>query len=83
MKPRPTAHKREGDLAAWATKATAFFQEAPLTAEIVMELGRFRLPQGDPADRFLAATARYLGLTLVTADRRLLESKVIPVLPNA
>lgn len=73
----------EGDLATWVSKATVPLQEAPLTAEIVMELGRFNLPQGDPADRFLAATARHLGLTLVTADRRLLESKVVPVLPNS
>ena len=73
----------DGDLAAWVSKATAPLLEAPLTAEIVMELGRFSLPQGDPADRFLAATARHLGLTLVTADRRLRESKVVSVLPNS
>lgn len=73
----------DGDLATWINKAMAPLQEAPLTAEIVMELGRFRLPQGDPADRFLVATARHLGLTLVTADRRLLESKAVPVLPNS
>ena len=28
---------------------------------------------GDPADRIIAATARELGATLVTADRKLLD----------
>jgi PIN domain nuclease of toxin-antitoxin system len=56
--------------------------EAPLTAEIVMETARFRLPQGDPADRFLVATARSLEVTLLTADRRLLGSESVSVLPN-
>ena len=72
----------EGKLADWVIKASAPLKEAPLTAEIVLEMSQFSLPQSDPADRFLTATARYLGLTLVTADRRLLESKVVPVLPN-
>ena len=69
-------------LADWVTKATSPLKEAPLTAEIVLETGRFSLPQGDPADRFLVATARSLGLTLVTADRRLLASKSVSLLPN-
>jgi len=72
----------EGELADWVIKASAPLQEAPLTAEIVLEMSQFSLPYGDPADRFLAATARHLGLTLVTSDHRLLESKVVPVLPN-
>lgn len=32
---------------------------------------------GDPADRFIAATAVYLGATLVTRDRRLRASPVV------
>jgi PIN domain nuclease of toxin-antitoxin system len=36
----------------------------------------------DPADRFLAATAQVLGLTLVTADERLLALKDIATLAN-
>jgi len=45
-----------------------------LSPEIAV--GSTRLPwemHGDPADRILAATARHLGATLVTADRQLLE----------
>ena len=40
------------------------------------------LSHRDPADRFLAATASVYGLTLVTADDRLLGSKMYAVLPN-
>ena len=56
--------------------------EAPFTHEVVLETTRFDLPHRDPADRFLVATARLLSLTLVTADQRLIDSKVIPVLKN-
>jgi PIN domain nuclease of toxin-antitoxin system len=37
---------------------------------------------GDPADRFLAATAKVLDLTLVTADARLLGLGDIATLAN-
>lgn len=46
---------------------------APFTVE--MAVGSVDLPSGlhaDPADRFLVATARETGATLVTRDRRLL-----------
>ncbi|MGO8733807.1 MAG: type II toxin-antitoxin system VapC family toxin [Terriglobia bacterium] len=71
-----------GDVVEWIRKAAAPLKEAPLTAEIVLETARFRLPHPDPADHFLVATARYLGLTLVTSDARLLASKAVPTLPN-
>jgi len=70
------------DVLEWITKAGALRKEAPLTAEIVLETARFSLPHPDPADRFLVATARSLGLTLVTSDARLLASKAVPTLPN-
>ncbi len=34
----------------------------------------------DPADRIIVATARVLGATLLTADRRIVESGVVPTL---
>ena len=61
-----------GDLSAWLMRATAHMREAPLTHEIVLAAQQLPLPHPDPADRFLAATAQVLGLTLVTADERLL-----------
>jgi PIN domain nuclease of toxin-antitoxin system len=40
------------------------------------------LPHADPADRFLAATAKVLDLTLVTADENLLNLSEIVTLRN-
>ncbi|MGA7908633.1 MAG: PIN domain-containing protein [Candidatus Sulfotelmatobacter sp.] len=47
--------------------------EAPLTHEIAVEAQLLAMPHRDLADRFLAATAKVLDLTLVTADTNLLE----------
>ena len=66
----------------WLARATAQMREAPLTHEIVLAAHQLRLSHPDPADRFLAATAKILDLTLVTADARLLELKEISTLPN-
>jgi PIN domain nuclease of toxin-antitoxin system len=57
-------------------------REAPLTHEVAVESVLIELPHRDPADRFLAATARVFDLTLVTADDRLLGSPGFAVLPN-
>ena len=48
------------------------YREAPLTFEIAFTSRRLALGTEDPADRFLAATALVQGLTLATADERLL-----------
>jgi PIN domain nuclease of toxin-antitoxin system len=40
------------------------------------------LSHQDSADRFLAATAQVLGLTLVTADERLLHSNEYAAMAN-
>jgi PIN domain nuclease of toxin-antitoxin system len=57
-------------------------REAPLTGEIAMASRRLRLEHEDPADRFLAATARVMALTLVTADVRLLRGTGYATLGN-
>lgn len=62
----------EEDLESWVAQATAIFREAPFTHEIVLESRRISFPHRDPADRFLAATAKVVGLTLATADAKLL-----------
>ena len=71
-----------GNLEDWLERAIRHFQEAPLTHEIVLAAQRLPLPHRDPADRFLAATAQVLGLTLVTADERLLGLGEIETLAN-
>ena len=71
-----------GDLAEWLALATQNLREAPLTHEIVLAAHQLRFPHLDPADRFLAATAQILDLTLVTADTRLLGLGEIRTLAN-
>ena len=72
----------QGDLSDWLTAATAHLREAPLTHEIVLAAHRLPLPHPDPADRIHAATPRVLGLTLLTADERLLGLGEISTLAN-
>ena len=57
-------------------------QEAPLTHDIAVMSRQLALSHQDPADRFLAATALVMGLTLVTADKRLLQSTLYAELAN-
>ncbi|MGH7637952.1 MAG: type II toxin-antitoxin system VapC family toxin [Gemmatimonadaceae bacterium] len=57
-------------------------REAPLTHDVALHSREVELPHADPADRFLAATAQVHGLTLVTADGRLLRNKEIDTLAN-
>jgi len=67
---------------AWVERAAEQLREAPLTQEIVRTAFALALPHSDPADRFLAATARVFKLTLATADRRLLALREIASLDN-
>jgi len=53
-----------------------------LTHEIVVVASELPFAHADPADRFLVATAGVLGLTLVTADERLLGLGTIATLAN-
>jgi PIN domain nuclease of toxin-antitoxin system len=71
-----------GDVREWVARATEHLREAPLTHEIVVAARELPLQHPDPADRFLAATAEVLGLTLVTADQRLLGLGEIATLAN-
>ena len=72
------------DVAAWVAKTIEDLQltEAPLTVEVALALGSINFPHGDPADHFLAATAKVFELTLVTADEHLIHLPGIQVLAN-
>jgi PIN domain nuclease of toxin-antitoxin system len=70
------------DVDAWIADATAPFCEAPVTREIAAATRKVHLDHRDPADRFLAATALVLELTLVTADTKLLGLGEISTLAN-
>jgi PIN domain nuclease of toxin-antitoxin system len=66
----------------WIARALSEFQpiEAPLTVEVVLAMSKIHLPHRDPADAFLAATAKVFQLTLFTADARLRTVKGISFL---
>ncbi len=70
------------DVSRWVREAISPFREAPLTHEIAEASHEIPLAHNDPADRFLAATARVLRLTLVTADANLLGLGEISTLAN-
>jgi PIN domain nuclease of toxin-antitoxin system len=56
---------------------------APLTYDVALASCSLTLTHRDPADRFLAATAKVHKLTLVTADKRLLASREYATLANS
>jgi PIN domain nuclease of toxin-antitoxin system len=56
--------------------------EVPFNWKIGHELRFTTLQHGDPADRFLVATAKVYDLTLVTADERLMNVPGLSVLQN-
>ena len=73
----------KGAPASWiaATLAESPFREATFsTHEVALASGAVVLPPRDPADTFLAATAKVYDLTLVTADENLLKGKGYSVL---
>jgi PIN domain nuclease of toxin-antitoxin system len=72
----------QSDASTWVKRATEDFREAPLTHEIVVVSQELALTHPDPADKFIAATAKVLSLTLITADSRLLSLPDITTLSN-
>ena len=74
----------EPDSASWLREAfkRVPLKEARINHEIAIRSCLIKLPHQDPADRLLTATASIFGLTLVTADTRLIESKACKFLKN-
>jgi len=72
------------DVGRWTEEAVAqlALREAPLTLSVALESRRLDVPTSDPADRFIAATARVYDCTLVTADPDLKGVDGLPVLFN-
>jgi PIN domain nuclease of toxin-antitoxin system len=57
-------------------------QEAPFTLAVATAAAMIELPQPDPGDVFLAATAITFGLTLVSGDRQLIACPGLSVFVN-
>ena len=72
------------DIASWVAQSVADLHivEAPLTMEVALAIPSMSFSHGDPADHFLAASAKVFDLTLVTADEKLLSIPGIKVLRN-
>jgi len=72
------------DVAAWVARTMQDLElnEAPLTVEVALAISSIDIPHGDPADHFLAASAKVFDLTLVTSDERLIDLAGIRVLAN-
>ena len=68
----------------WAQQALAKapVREAPFTLAVALAAVMIELPQPDPGDVFLAATAMTFGLTLVTGDEQLIECPGLSVMVN-
>ncbi len=72
------------DLKTWVSTTMSDMElvEAPLTIEIALAVSSFTFSHGDPADQFIAATAKVFDLTLATADEQLLRLPGIDLLAN-
>ena len=72
------------DVPAWVARTIheLHLTEAPLTFEVALAISSLKLPHSDPADGFIAATAKVFDLTLVTADEQLAKCADIAVLSS-
>ena len=72
----------EGDPLAWIrdARSTTPVVEAPLTFEVAVASRTISLPHEDPADRFIAASAKVYQLKLVTGDRLLSRCSDVEIL---
>lgn len=62
---------------AFLARVRSRFNVFPISSEIAICAAQFSLPlHGDPLDRMIAATAVLENCTLITADRKLLDSGV-------
>ena len=57
-------------------------REAPFNFAVASRANGIELPQGDPGDIFLAATSLVFDLTLVTADRQLIDCAWLKTMAN-
>jgi len=72
------------DIPTWVANSLSELRliEAPFTVEVPLAMSLLRFSHADPADQFLAASAKVFDLTLVTADEKLIRTPGIKVLAN-
>jgi PIN domain nuclease of toxin-antitoxin system len=67
----------------WLARATAAprVEVCPVTPAVASEIVALESTRSwDPADRIIVATARVLGVPLVTSDARIIDSKLVPTI---
>lgn len=72
-----------GSLQSWIRRSTDALRSRTIELSHDIAMAAYALPEDfhkDPADRILVATAKHLGLTLVTADERILSSSHVRTL---
>lgn len=76
--------KTPQDIPTWVVSSMEELKlsEAPLTIEVALAVLTLDFPHGDPADHFIAASAKVFDLTLVTADKNMIGLPGIHVLAN-
>jgi PIN domain nuclease of toxin-antitoxin system len=72
------------DITTWVAQTFSELRltEAPLTVEVALAISTISFSHADPADQFIAASAKVFDLTLITADDQLLALPGIRVFPN-
>ena len=72
------------DISAWVAQTFSDLKltEAPLTTEVALAVSTISFTHADPADQFLAASAKVFDFTLITADHHQLALSGISVLAN-
>jgi len=76
---RGTIHFEDSP-ATFLTMVEERFVVLPQTAEIAWEAVDLPLPQKDPFDRLITATARIHTLSLITRDQKITRSGLVPTL---
>ncbi len=73
-----------GEFFEWLEKAlvSAPLREAPFNFAVASAAAGIELPQADPGDIFLAATALTMDLTLITSDTQLIDVSWLKILSN-
>ena len=61
-------------------ETNAIIRIMPFTTEVAREMAAMGDSLRDPGDRVIVATARVHHLRLLTADERIIESKLVPVI---
>ena len=71
---------RDRDELFHALDTNPVFRVIPLTTDIGREMGALGDSLRDPGDRIIVATARVHRLRLLTADQRIIDSNLVPVI---